>query len=68
MPRVLRFGKKERYAVKNYEPVGMGMPPKTRINITIIIIPAIITGTSKRKIARATIAINAIINKVRDDP
>ena len=44
------------------------MPPKTRINITIIIIPAIITGTSKRKIARTTIAINAIINKVRDDP
>jgi hypothetical protein len=44
------------------------MPPKTRINITIIIIPAIITGISKRKIARTTIAISAIINKVRDDP
>ena len=54
--------------MKNYEPIGIGMPPKTRINITIIIIPAIISGTSKRKIARTAIAISAIINKVRDDP
>ena len=67
MPRVLRFGKKERHAVKNYEPVGIAMPPKTRINIQNYY-SGIITETSKRKIARTTIAINAIINKVRDDP
>jgi hypothetical protein len=54
--------------LKNYEPVGIGIPPKIRINSTIIIIPAIITGISKRKIARITIAMSAIINRVSDDP
>jgi hypothetical protein len=54
--------------LENYEPVGIGMPPKTRINSTIIIIPAIINGISKRKIAKTAIAISAIINKLRDDP
>jgi hypothetical protein len=53
---------------EKYEPVGIGILPRIRINSTIIIIPAIITGMSKRKIARIIIAMNAIINKVRVDP
>jgi hypothetical protein len=54
--------------VMNYEPVGIGIPPKITINSTIIIIPAIINGISKRKIAKMTIAMSAIINRVSDDP
>jgi hypothetical protein len=40
--------------------VETGMPSKTRNNITIIIIPAIISGISRRKIARTTIAIRLL--------
>lgn len=44
------------------------MPPKIRINSTTTIIPAIISGIRKRKIARATTAMIAIINSVSVDP
>jgi hypothetical protein len=54
--------------VKNYELEGIGMPPKIRINSTITIIPAIINGIRKRKIARTTTAMIAITNKVSVDP
>ena len=54
--------------MRHYRLEGIGIPPKITINSTIIIIPAIITGISKRKIARITIAMSAIINKVSVDP
>jgi hypothetical protein len=54
--------------VKNKEAEGIGIPPKIRINSTTTIIPAIIKGISKRKIARAITAIITIINKVSVEP
>jgi hypothetical protein len=54
--------------MKNYELEGIGMPPKIRINSTITIIPTIINGIRKRKIARITTAMIAITNKVSVDP
>jgi hypothetical protein len=53
---------------KDYRLEGTGIPPKIRINSTTTIIPVIINGTRTRKIARITIAISAIINKVSVDP
>jgi hypothetical protein len=59
---------REAHLVKNYEGEGIGMPPKIRIKSTTTIIPAIIKGIRKRKIARTTTAMIAIINKVSVDP
>ena len=47
---------------------GRWIAPNIKINNTTITIPAIITGIKNRRIASATIAINAIMSRVRIDP